>query len=159
MTESWKVERLRGHNELKKESLKAGVQFASSTLRGLFILNGAAAVALLAFLGTLVTSNASDNVPTLAANLTNSLIWFALGAALSVVISFVAYTAQIYYMESFTISDNPNNTEKAKEEGDIFFRCHKKYRAVAVAFTFASLACFLYALVRAGDAFLIFVSG
>jgi hypothetical protein len=64
-----------------------GIKYAIEGTKALLLLNGGAAVALLAFL-----PNMQDRAPT-----ANSLVCFGVGALLAVVVFIFAYLTQLYY--------------------------------------------------------------
>lgn len=86
-----RVELYRTHYDIRKPFVESGTKFADLAIRSLLILNGGAALALLAFLGnTLGKSQVVD-----LAKLGPALQAFGLGAALSVITPASAYIAQL----------------------------------------------------------------
>lgn len=63
-------------NAMKIEQFKAVVQSGQNAIKGLFVINGGAAGALLAFIGNLAT-NQPENVPLLAVSLTIFVVGLA----------------------------------------------------------------------------------
>jgi hypothetical protein len=72
-----------------------GTKYAVEALKALLVINGGAAVALLAFAGQ-ISKNGGDLVST-ASRLGNSLLGFGLGALFAAMAFVAAYIAQLQY--------------------------------------------------------------
>ncbi len=81
-----------------------GLKFALEGVKLLFILNGASAVAMLTF-----TGNSKVN----SHQLVYSMVFFALGAASTVVIMVMAYVTQLHYGNAVQLS----NTATSRSAG------------------------------------------
>ena len=80
---------------------QSAIQFALAAVRGTILINGAAAVALLTFIGQY--ASASDGkFAAVAVSLATSLYWFGLGAFLGVLVAALSYVAQIAFAHEFT---------------------------------------------------------
>lgn len=96
------------------EMFKGLINFATLTLRGLILINGAAAIALLAFLGH-VWSTGGTNVAIAAQGLVTPIWLFAMGTGLGLLASGLAYISQTIFAEV----ELPKLYEKSlKEEED-----------------------------------------
>ena len=99
--EQWRAERqgqiehYRATVSSELELFRSVINYGSITMKGLFLINGGAAAALLAFVGHLATSNPPRN--DLAAALAGSMSLFLWGLAIAVLTSFLSYIAQSYY--------------------------------------------------------------
>jgi len=85
--------RLEFWTQSKLEMQRAGIAFSQNAMRALFLSNGAAAIALLAFLGAMVDSGQTD----LARELSVSLWWFSIGVLLSAFVAMASYVVQFLY--------------------------------------------------------------
>lgn len=72
---------------------EAAIIQLNNALRALFLLNGGAAVAILAFLGALVDKNKIGQAELVV--VARTLIWFSIGVVLATVASLAAYTSNI----------------------------------------------------------------
>lgn len=72
---------------------EAAMAQLNNALRALFLLNGGAAVAILAFLGGLVDKNKIGQLE--LASVARTLIWFAIGLVIATLASLAAYTSNI----------------------------------------------------------------
>jgi hypothetical protein len=95
---SQQIERERLHHEGVLAMIDAAVTFAGATIKALLLLNGGAAVALLAFIGHLVTSNGSDLAISPTA-LGPALLLFSWGALCGGAVAALSYLAQILFKE------------------------------------------------------------
>lgn len=77
----------------KLEVTRAVFLFGQNAIRSLFLANGAAAVALLAFLGAMVDAGENE----LAKELSVSLWWFSIGVTSSAVVGMASYVTQFLY--------------------------------------------------------------
>jgi hypothetical protein len=124
--------------EFGKAMNEQAMNNANIVLRSLLLINGGAAVALLAFVGSMVTSEAlglSDNI----AELTAPFLWFGWGIVATVASMAFAYLTNYSIVGySFAVDDgNPiNGWNRA-----VFI-----FHVLAVFTTFVSLGCFIYGL-------------
>jgi len=77
--------------------LEGVFNFAVTALKMLLLINGAAAIAIIAYLGR--TPPPSNGV----SQIINSMSYFAYGAGLSVLTALIAYLAQVVFTEGFSI--------------------------------------------------------
>jgi len=74
------------------------MSYGSQALKGLFLANGAAAIAMLAFLGNIMARAGTLGDETrLATVFARPLVLFAFGTIASIVAAFAAYIAQTFY--------------------------------------------------------------
>ena len=92
--EQWKAE-----NQTNLESLKGTFAFATAALKLITLANGAGAIALLAFLGHVVSSRASITEHVVS-ELSKPMMTFAFGTALGIVVTALAYLTQGFFTES-----------------------------------------------------------
>lgn len=148
----WKSEQNRQiaerHHDKETEFARGGnqaaVENANIALRTLVLINGGAAVAVLAFLGGIVQTNTAELLDDLD-NLTLPVVWFAWGVALAAFGIGLAYFTN--YCITCSISRREHNyehpyvveTQKSRHWGrwGIFFQ------VLAVMAAFGSLGCFL----------------
>jgi hypothetical protein len=98
------------------DRLRFQVEFAQSTLKNLYLINGGALVALLTFIG-----NTGIDFDQLA--MWWSFLWFALGLAASMFAHLGAYFSQAYYMEqTFKQAWNAQLRAKGAQENFDFTR-------------------------------------
>jgi hypothetical protein len=81
------------HHELVKASLDS----AREAIRAALILNGAACIALLGFLASVVSNQNSNIATSLIEATKNGLMWFASGAVLAVITAGFSYIANSLY--------------------------------------------------------------
>lgn len=86
-----RLEQHRVHHDIRKPYVESGIRFADVTVRSLLILNGGAALALLAFAGNTATKTNIEYLPKLAP----ALQLFGWGATLSVATPALSYLAQM----------------------------------------------------------------
>ena len=80
-------------NSWSLEGFRQVIALGQSSLRSIMLINGGAAVALLAFLGNLITNNSGAAVPSFA----NAMQAFVLGVFLAAVAYALTYLSQICY--------------------------------------------------------------
>lgn len=124
--------------ESSNNLLQATITFAGATIKGLLLINGGAAIAILAFIGTL--NNENDIF--LAMNLAYSLSYFGIGAATAVIVAMSSYIAQSLFHERYI-----NETRFNFWTSEIF-------RAISIIFALVSISLFSYGLYSSADAFL-----
>jgi hypothetical protein len=126
--------------EWRIESFKASITFGGQALKGLFLANGAAAIAMLAFLGNVMSkAGACGDDVKLAAVFANPLVLFASGTVASILAAFFAYVAQT----SFT------HGVLAVPQLDRMNRIGRRARIACVVVGFLSAALFVWGLVSA----------
>ena len=96
--ERLKLEHARILNEGERPYREAVMRFAEMTVRSLLILNGAAALALIAFVGNGVKGD-SAALSSAIAQMRSAVLSFGAGAFLSVLTSALAYLAQVAFTE------------------------------------------------------------
>lgn len=132
--EKHKLEKQRDEAKVSAEKI-AG--YGQSALRGAFVLNGGAAVAVLAQLGTLSTRIGGDH---LVSQITPNLVLFAIGAAVSVVASFFSYWTQNEWAKHASLN------EPAGVWAHVL-------QVIAVVTGIASMGLFVWAVVKVACAF------
>jgi hypothetical protein len=102
----WQRELEQHRNELEQHriqrdsinaSVNAAVTFAGAAIKGLLIINGGAAVAIIAFLGHLSDNPAAG--PAKIAALAPALIAFGWGALLGAMVAALAYLSQLFFSQ------------------------------------------------------------
>ena len=83
--------------EQHRDQLGAGLAFALAALRALFLLNGGAVVALLAFYGDALTGALAGQIEHAA--LRDALAWFVGGLVAAFLVCAASYLAQLAYAE------------------------------------------------------------
>lgn len=131
---SLNIEHSRQTHESGVEAFKAAVTSGQSAIRSLFILNGGACIAMLAFIGHLATDNSRDLVGPFAW----TLLAFAAGVFAAAVTSGLTYLTQVLFAD--------DDTEK--------FGFGLQFASVAVGLS--SLLCFAIGMRRAYEAFAAF---
>lgn len=117
---------------LTKESFEATMRFAELAVRSLLILNGGAALGLLTF-----ASNQSKNGGA-PIDYADAILFFGVGAALSVLSAGLSYLAQCYF---------------TRENGNWQTKAGHVLRGVAIVAWLVSIALFIFG-VRAATAVL-----
>ena len=110
--ERYKVEHQWGH-ELFKATIEAG----QSALRALSTVNGAAAVAILAFLGHVLANSGRVTMPSLVSGMRSAMAVFAFGVGFAALAFVARYLSQASYGSDFW---SPPNPQKARRYGDVF---------------------------------------
>lgn len=123
---------------------EAAINNANIALRALVLVNGGAAIAVLAFVGSLVSSDVA-NITSKLSELTAPLIWFAVGVALSPLgmafAYFTNYSSAVSSINKTRLYIHPylKDTADSRRWEKIGRWCH----IAAVVLAFASLGCFL----------------
>ena len=112
---------------------RAVISFGQNAIRALFLANGAAAIALLTFLGAMVEGDQSE----LAKALSVSLWWFGVGVVLSAIVAMASYVVQFLYEGS------------VGKPSDLGIRFH----VIAIGLAVASVLSFLVGLSTAYNVF------
>lgn len=137
---------LDNHQQLARANLEAALSSAALALRTIVLINGGAAVAILAFLGTLMgrTDKAAATTRQLEA-LTGSLAWFAIGVVFGALAMGLAYFTNLSSWKLLTemkVSLESPFVEKTENSSAVASRTDR-YQAFAVAAFFLSLAAFV----------------
>lgn len=122
------------HGKVANEQAVAN---ANATLRSLLLINGGAAVALLAFIGSLISANAVQLAPSIDL-LTAPLMWFAWGVAASVLGMAFAYLTN-YSIAGHAFALYGQEAASARR----WLRSALTFQVLAVLVAIASLACFV----------------
>lgn len=95
------VEEYNHTNEQSRVLLRGIIDFASGAIRTLLLINGGAAIAVMAFLGNAVVKNSSSASDVAAAlhALAPSLFWFVVGVFAAGLSAGLAYVSQVIYLE------------------------------------------------------------
>lgn len=123
---------------------KAAIDNANLTLRTLMVINGGAAIAVLAFVGTLVGGNTGEFVDDLE-RATAPLTWFAWGVALTTLGMGFAYITNYCITSSITFRQH-NWQHPYVEETERSNRWAKwgiGFQIAAIVLAVKSLGCFL----------------
>lgn len=95
---STQLEILRIENNFQIESFKAAITIGANACRTFLIVNGGAAIALLAFLGNIWNKNSSNEAATAVAA---ALMFFCVGVVLAGLCSGLAYFSQCLFAASY----------------------------------------------------------
>ena len=88
------IEDCRSANESDLESVRATISAGQNALRSAFVMNGGAAVAILAFVGHLAAVN-----PGHIADFSKSMLWFVAGVGAISIASGTTYLSQWFYSD------------------------------------------------------------
>lgn len=96
------IEHYKASREMDREMFKAVIEAGQSALKSLSVINGAAAIALLAFLGNALSK---DKTPAAAliAGMSNSMLSFGIGVALAGAGFALRYLSQAVYTGDFRL--------------------------------------------------------
>lgn len=134
------LEALRGQNEQMSVLLNGNLQFALTGIRSLVLLNGGGVLAVLTFLGHLLSSE--DHARRAAAGHFGDVIWwFMIGAGFGLGTALMSYLSQSLINE---IPRLPNGRHKWWVEAT---------RAIAILIGASGLVAFGYGCLEAADAF------
>ena len=138
-----KALRVHDHNRMERSDyLKAALDASALTIRSLILVNGAAVVSLLAFLGALQTSEGFPEL--IFSDITRSILWFAFGVGAGVFTAVFAYGVNLmdHREVRHTILtweppylEEPDDANKTERKRDIFF-------VLALVVGLLSLVCF-----------------
>lgn len=124
--------------------LTSVIEFSHSALRSAAVLNGGAAIAILAFIGALVTSDRVQSTDFRA--LVDSLTWFGVGVFSSTLATGSAYLAQFFYhwaeSKHELTWDHPFVVEMPSRKG--YDRVGQTFHATAASLTIASYLLFAW---------------
>lgn len=123
------LEELKGYNLQDVEVLKAVFQFGGAALKSAILINGGAAVALLAFMGAIFIGK-----PEVSKELTCPLMVFTFGVLSATIASGVSYCTQYYY------------SSKNDSKGDY-------WRGATIIFIVLSYILFAAGIIFTGDIF------
>ena len=143
------VDRTRANNERFKirtdyrsqqntAMLDALIGFANGAIKSLVLLNGGAAVAVLAFLGH-ITASENPGTQVQSFQLVPALVAFAVGAALGALTAATAYLSQMFFYEL--------RTQALKK------RWGEALRRVSIVIVVLGYACFGYGIYKAAVVF------
>ena len=122
------------HGKVANEQAVAN---ANATLRSLLLINGGAAVALLAFIGSLISSDEVQLAPSIDM-LTAPLMWFAWGVSASVLgMAFAYITNYSISGHAFALYREDPKAEKK------WLRIAIPFQVAAILVAIASLSCFV----------------
>lgn len=149
LREQDRLQAIRAHERFYRLSDRnddATVASGTLALRSLMLINGGAAVALLAFVGTLATNDAKNSFDLLV--ITGPLMWFVWGVALSVL------AIGLVYCTNYCMSCRDVNVKLTWKHPFIKKNDNYRYWHVAVVvfqiFTYlsgvGSLVCFIYGM-------------
>lgn len=134
----------------------AAIESANQALKGSFLLNGGACIALLAFLSSTYTAQGlSTEKAQLVASIVQSMTWFALGALCSTTASAFAYLANRFYGEAAS-SFRKSFTHPyifATPQSSRWGIAANIFNVAGAILGFSSLGLFLYGLILIGRVF------
>jgi hypothetical protein len=134
------------HEDLRRfiaHANEAAVSLSISTVKGLLLINGGAAVAMLGFVAT--TSSHQAGVRLDLGAMTGALMWFAWGVAASVLSSGLAYVVmylQAAYAQSFDLLTEYPYFTSGKGTKALGYTTNS-FHIVAVVVALAALLCFV----------------
>jgi len=108
------VEGIKGQQAGKVEMLKATMEYGGAAIKSSLLINGGAAVALLAFVGKIWGPESKAQIQDLSC----SLIIFVMGVAFSAMAMGAAYFTQFYYTHN---NEGAGNTWRAVAAGLVIF--------------------------------------
>ena len=133
------LERWKADIQFGLEGHRSVVAFATAALKSITLANGAAALALLAFIGHVVASRT-----VLAERVVDSISWpmtiFSVGVACGILATATSYLAQVFFTEV------RRDDGRGSSWGNVF-------RVVAVLISGAGIGCFIWGIVASGNAF------
>lgn len=122
-------------------SLEGTINLATTTLRSLFLLNGAAAISILTFAGNNSSTNAAKSLLTLGVK------WFVAGLVLCVLSMVAAYFSQ--QLVTYRIGHENTGDDVAARQT---YGREKNAIALSVLLFFLSLGSFVYGAFQAANA-------
>lgn len=132
---------------------QAAINSGTFAIRTLVIVNGGAAVALLAFVGSLVSGDVEGFLDNLA-DLTSPIMWFVWGVALASgsvgCAYFTNYSIAASSSKKERVWDHPYVTDTTASKW--WYRASAAFQILSVAAGVASLVCFIYGMVDVRDA-------
>jgi hypothetical protein len=126
-----------------KYANEAAVGLSTTTLKGLLVINGGAAVALLGFAASASSQSGATQLSFLS--LASSLRWFALGVASSVLASGIAYVVmylQAALVQSYELYHEEPFVQSGKNSARLRITTNTAH-ILAVVVSISSLLCFL----------------
>ncbi len=126
-----------------KYANEAAVNLSVATLKGLLLINGGAAVAMLGFVASTVNKDTTIKVDILA--VLGTLQWFSWGVASCVLATGLAYVVmylQAAYVQSFELSPTPPYVASGAATKR-YFQLATAFHILAVIVSVGSLVCFL----------------
>jgi hypothetical protein len=120
----------------------------NNAIRALFLLNGGAAAAILAFLGGLVGKGKIGQGE--LAEMARTLIWFALGVALATLASLAAYTTTIHQANAAWASERDYRAPfiRGTDVSDERYRTAQVWQWVLWGAVWLSLVAFLFGIYK-----------
>lgn len=158
--EKWKYEQNRimaerAHDaarEFASNSNDAAIASGNHTLRALIIINGGAAIAVLAFIGQIVSGNAELGEK--LSDLTAPLSWFAWGVALATLSVGLSYLTNYCNASAATKHDmhyEPPYVRKTSSS-DHWTKATVCFQIIAIIAAIISLVFFIFGMVEVSDA-------
>jgi hypothetical protein len=131
----------------------AAIKNAEEVIKAATLINGGGSVAMLAFIGTLVSRDVLSSEQLV--NITKPLLCFGCGVAASIIASAAAYLTNLF------IANTSNERQREYEQPFVrntpasirSKRLGELFRWIAILFIPASISCFIWGLVSAGTAF------
>jgi hypothetical protein len=131
----------------------AAIQLAVATLKGLLLINGGAAVAMLGFVATV--SGQNNHAQGLISQVSAPLIWFAWGVATAVAATGLGYA--VMYFEAAHVHSMTFNEEKPYvwngKSTKRFARVSGVLLIFAILVAVGSLFCFVYGVTHVAQTF------
>lgn len=145
----------RAHDTEEEYGLRtneATINAANFVLRALLIINGGAAIALLAFIGNLVPPSEYANLPKINPCIT-SLMWFALGVAVTAFAMAFAYFTNFFYgsasVERTRSYEHPyiHETQKSRR----WIKIGLTFHGIAVVFGLIAVVFFMLGIYEVNE--------
>ena len=130
----------------KSDYLKAALDASALTIRSLILVNGAAVVSLLAFLGALQSSEGSPEL--IFSDLAISILFFAFGVGTGVLTGVFSYFVNLKdheevrgtdLTEEWPYSKEPGNLEQIHSERDCYFLWARRTGILSLVFFFGGI--------------------
>ncbi|WP_321342865.1 hypothetical protein [Breoghania sp.] len=150
----WSKRSFDRQDELHLELLRASISDAKEAIRASFFLNGAACIAVLGFLSSMISSSESKFGSDLLEASQNGLWWFSIGTLLSAIASGMAYLCNSCYSASAaSVEKNYSHPFiRDTDESRSLFRKGRIANWVAIIIISASYISFLIGILKIGVA-------
>ena len=116
-----------------RELFKSVIAMAKLTVKSLILINGGAAVALLAFIGHLATAKSAETSPPAINTFANPLLWFVIGVGTAAFFAGFVAAAQKLYAQEMDAKEEWKQTWKSWANGFV---------VISIIFGVCSLSAF-----------------
>lgn len=139
--------------EFSKAANAAAVKNAEEAIKAALLINGGSSVAMLAFIGTLVSRDFLS--PAQIAEITKPLMWFAWGVGASMLAAAAAYFTNLYIAGSSSRRERSYETPFTRDTPDTKRRGRlgEAFRWLGILAMISSMGCFAAGLISAQSAF------